>query len=193
MLSSDDMKELTCKQEHLQSLMHDRGADSTESYIELGLNQTALYLCQCLLADQPVLLPTLYKYFQSCIPKSIECPSKPRLLTYIGNEFGDLMSSVCHHRRIGRIFFRTNLDLYILLSHALGQNNQSHCDTSSINKGVSACADQVNKQVHKVSTYMVGQANNDDALIHLDKLIQHVHTISPELWDHISLLTQSGE
>lgn len=46
LLSSDYIiKELTCKREYLQSLMHGRVADSTKSYIELGLNQTALYLC----------------------------------------------------------------------------------------------------------------------------------------------------
>ena len=48
--------------------------------------------------------------------------------------------------------------------------------------------------MHKVAAYMVGQANKDDALTHaldVDKFIQHVRTISPELWDHISLLTQS--
>lgn len=122
MSSEDIIKELTCKQVHVQSSMHDHVVDSTESHIELALKKADLYLCQCLLADQAVLLPTLYKCFRSFLPKNIECPSKAQLLTYIGNEFGDFMSSVCHHRKIGRIFFQTKSDPHVLLPHALPVN-----------------------------------------------------------------------
>jgi len=93
----------------VHSSMHDHVVDSTESHIELALKKVALYLCQCLLADQAVLLPTLYKCFLSYLPRNIECPSKAQLLTYIGNEFGDLMSSVCHHRKIGLDFLSNKI------------------------------------------------------------------------------------
>jgi len=81
MPSEDIIKELTCKQVHVQSSTHDHVVDSTESHIDLALKKAALHLCQCLLADQAVLLPTLYKCFLSYLPKNIECSSKARLLT----------------------------------------------------------------------------------------------------------------
>jgi len=163
----------------VQSSMHDHVVDSTESHIELALKKADLYLCQCLLADQAVLLPTLYKCFRSFLPKNIECPSKAQLLTYIGNEFGDFMSSVCHHRKIGRIFFRTKSDPRSAPSCTASQHTSPN-DTQSVNQGhncVTACANQVNKQVHRVVSHMLGQAYKDDALIHgldVDRFIQHV-------------------
>ncbi len=190
MLSAEDVKELTCKLDHLQCTMQDHVITSTESYIELALIKTALHLCKCLLANQAMLLPTLYKHFLSNIPNSIEL----RLLTYVGNQFGDLMSSVCHHKKIGRIFFQTKSDPYVLLSHALGRHN-SQCDTDSVNqhhKCVNKCADQVNKQAHKVAAYMLRHAYKDDALIDaldVNCFIQHVCSVSPELWEHVCTLT----
>lgn len=188
-LSSEDViKELTCKQSCVQSYLHDHIPDCLDSGIEVALNKTVVYLCQCLLPDQAVLFPTLYKQFLSYLPESIECPSKARLLTYIGNEFGDLISSVCHHRKIGRIFFRTKSDPYVLLSHALASQHSPQCNAQSINQGsncVAACGDQVNKQVHHVASYMLGQAYKDDRLIlglDVDRFVQQVCVVSPKLW-----------
>ena len=75
--------------------------------------------------------------------------------------------------------------------------NTAHSATQSINQGsncVAACADQVNKQVHHVASYMLGQAYKNDRLIHgldVDRFVQKVCVVSPELWEDVHLLTQS--
>ena len=86
---------------------------------------------------------------------------------------------------MGRIFFRTKSDPYVLLPHALASQHNPQCDT--------ACADQVNRQVHQVASYMLSQAYKDDRLINgldVDKF-EHVCVVAPELWEHICSLTQS--
>ena len=58
------------------------------------------------------------------------------------------------------MFFRTKLDPYVLLSHAFASQHNQQCDTHSINEEnscVTACADQVNIQVHQVASYMLSQ------------------------------------
>ena len=40
------------------------------------------------------------------------------LLTFLGNEFGELLTSICVDRNISTIFHRTKADMYSLLSHA---------------------------------------------------------------------------
>ena len=51
------------------------------------------------------------------------CVSKSRLLTFLGNEFGELVTSTCADRSMGTVFHRTKADVYSLLSHALHANS----------------------------------------------------------------------
>ena len=43
-----------------------------------------------------------------------------RVLMFIGKELGDLMSSSCPCKRIGRLLYRNKCDPYVMLSHVLG-------------------------------------------------------------------------
>ena len=47
------------------------------------------------------------------------CTTKCRLLTYLGHEFGELLSSFCVDKKIGAVFHRTKADMQILLSQSL--------------------------------------------------------------------------
>ena len=64
--------------------------------------------------------------------------SKSRVLTYLGNEFGKLMTSFCHHKRIGTMFHRSSADPYVLLSNALAKQPHEGQDNTSqvLNNGV---------------------------------------------------------
>ena len=69
------------------------------------------------------------------------CVSKSRLLTFLGNEFGELLTSFCSDKRIGTVFHRTKADMQFLLSHSLYYNSScapisQDCDTSLLNTKV---------------------------------------------------------
>ena len=69
-------------------------------------------------------------------------------MTYIGNEFGGLISSRCCHKKIGRMFYRTKSDPFTLLSHALGMPEN--------NVQVKVTAEYLNKKVRDLSERMKG-------------------------------------
>ena len=46
------------------------------------------------------------------------CTSKSRLLTFLGNNFGELLTSFCVDRNIGTVFHRTKADIYYTILHA---------------------------------------------------------------------------
>ncbi len=105
----DELKEnLTqCKQSNDCSLRSD-----------FALLSTAVHLGDLMLCDKAVTFPKLYQKYCSFVSDS-PMP-RYRVLVYIGREFGDLMSSVCHYKRIGRIFYHTKCDPFVMLSNALG-------------------------------------------------------------------------
>ena len=76
----------------------------------------------------------MYDLFLSYLPAAIDqhvCVSKSHLLTYLGNEFGKLMTSFCHHRKTGTIFHRSGADPYMLLSNAFANQPQDIKDNTS--------------------------------------------------------------
>ncbi len=87
-----------------------------DSIIELDLLRTASYLCSELSNDHAVLFPQLYRkccsYLLEVTDENI-CISRGRVLSYLGNQFGDLLSSVCHNRKTGTIFYRTKADPFV--------------------------------------------------------------------------------
>jgi len=84
---------------------------------ELALKKAALYLCHCLLADRAVLLPTLYNY-QYMSKIELWKDTQYSLVGMKGSMTGDLMSSVCHHRKIGWISFEQNrIHMFCSLMH----------------------------------------------------------------------------
>ena len=48
---------------------------------------------------------------------------KSRLLTYLGNEFGELVTSFCVDRSSGIVFHRTKADMQSLIARALHTNS----------------------------------------------------------------------
>ena len=96
MLSSDEIvKELQEKQKHLEHSISELTSECGDSYIELALKKTALYICKLILNDRAVLFPGVYAKFCQFLPLTADNISKARVLTYIGNEFGNLLSSIC--------------------------------------------------------------------------------------------------
>lgn len=200
MLSSDDIiKELQEKERYLEHSVSELTSDSRDSHIELALKKTALYMCKLILNDHAVLFPAVYAKLRKFLPSMEDSVSKARLLTYIGNEFGSLMSSTCCHKRVGRIFFRSKSDPYILLSHALGSNtgvNQGdqHSQGENRYQGVNAYNDHLNTQVHLLVSHLISEANTDASLstaLDVEKFLKHVQCVAPDVWEHICLLTRS--
>ena len=63
------------------------------------------------------------------------------VLTFLGNEFGELLTSFCSDKRIGTVFHRTKADMQSLLSHSLCDNGSctpisQDCNTSLLNTNV---------------------------------------------------------
>lgn len=109
------------------------------------------------------------------------------------------MSSTCCHKRVGRIFFRSKSDPYILLSHALGSNtgvNQGdqHSQGENTYQGVNAYNDHLNTQVHLLVSHLISEANTDASLstaLDVEKFFKHVQCVAPDAWEHVCLLTHS--
>ena len=139
--------------------------------------------------------PGVYAKFCQFLPSTGDSISKLRVLTHIGNEFGNLLSSVCCHKKVGRIFFRTKSDPYTLLSHALGSNtgvNEGDQHPQGVN--TSAYTDHLNHQVHNLASHFISEAGSNTALstaLSVDKFISNVQHVAPDLWEHVHLLTRS--
>ena len=143
-LSSEAVvKELKQKQKFLEENISNFKVTNEDSLVTLALLHTALHLCKIVATDNPILFSDIYNHFHSLLPEPLHsdvCVSKSRVLTFIGNEFGDLLSSVCQSKRVGRIYFRTKSNPFDLLSHALEKNKSSsqmaapHSEDLNINK-----------------------------------------------------------
>ena len=88
--------------------------------------------------------------------------SKSRLLTFLGNKFGELLSSFCCNKKIGTIFHRTNADVHVLLSNALGSSN-TVTDTHH-----SQHSDTLNGSAHKLVRYLLSKAPEPGQSLVLD-------------------------
>ena len=85
-----------------------------------------------------------------------------RVLVYVGREFGNLLSMICRHDKIGRMLFRTNSDPFTMLSHALGVT-KTRCDETSIPmaRKVHDTALYLNEKVHTLSKLLIEQRKKD--------------------------------
>ena len=110
-LSSEAVvKELKQKQKLFEETILNFKVTDEDSLVILALLHTALHLCKVVAADNPILFTDIYNHFYSLLPQSLHCDicvSKSRVLTFIGNEFGNLLFSVCQSKRVGIIYFRT--------------------------------------------------------------------------------------
>lgn len=98
------------------------------------------------------MFPVVYKRFCSYLSNTSQSTisvSKARVLSFLGNEFGCLVSSVCSHRKIETMFYRTKSDPYALLSLALSEQSATADSTNA-----TTCADEyssyINGKVHKL-------------------------------------------
>ena len=72
------------------------------------------------------------------------CASKSMLLTFLGNEFGELLASFCVDRNIGIVFHRTKADMQSLISHTLHANGCCAAVSQAYH------ANSLNNQVHQL-------------------------------------------
>ncbi len=83
----------------------------------IALLSTAIYLGDLMLCDKAVTFPNLYQNYCSFV--DVSPLPRYRILVHMGREFGNLMSSVCYNKRIGRILYCKKCDPLVMLSHAL--------------------------------------------------------------------------
>ena len=144
-----------------------------------------LHACELVASDRPFLFPYIYRLFMQYVSDhdielSSVCVSKSRLLTFIGNEFGELLTTLCINKSIGIVFHRTNADMQSLLSHAFQSNN---C-TASLQ------AYHTNSQVHKLVNHQKSQSDDQSMKLAFDvEKYMYVDTvkymyITPEMWEH---------
>lgn len=161
--------------------------ETSKSAVQLALHKTALHVCRVVRSDRAVLFPDLYRLFLSHLPPNLEssvCISKYKLLTFIGSEFGDLIS-FCHNKRTGTIFHRTKADLSVLLSNALPKQSN---DPPDVNSG-----DHLNTSVHKLAKHFSSCFCDlsTSLILDLDAYINEVCSVAPELWDLVCTLTMT--
>ena len=115
------------------------------------------------------------------------CMSKSRLLTFLGNEFGELLTSFCVDRNVGTIFHRTKADMHTLLSHTLHANSSCTAVFQAYETNL------LNDQVHELVNHQKNESRDQSMKLafDVDKFIATVRSIAPELWEHVRKLTQS--
>ena len=92
------------------------------------LYRTALHACELLVSNRAFLFPTMYRHFMDDVAdEDVDitdvCVSKSKLLTFLGNEFGNLVSSFCVDKKVGTVFHRTKADMKTLLTYSLHTNS----------------------------------------------------------------------
>ena len=115
------------------------------------------------------------------------CTSKSRLLTFLGNEFGELLTSFCVDRNVGTIFHRTKADMRTLLSHTLHANSSCTAAFQAYETNL------LNHQVHELVNHQKSESRDQSMKLAFDveKFVATVRSIAPELWEHVCKLTQS--
>ena len=115
------------------------------------------------------------------------CVSKSRLLTFLGNEFGELITSFRVDRNIGIVFHRTKADMQSLITHALHASSCSAADSQAYH------TNSLNNQVHQLINHQKGQCSDQSMKLafDVDQFVGTVQSIAPDLWDHVCKLTQS--
>ncbi len=160
---------------------------------DFALVSTAVYLGDLMLCDKAVTFPNLYQKYCSFV--DVSPLPRYRVLVYISKEFGNLMSSVCHNKRIGRIFYRTKCDPLVMLSHAL-VTTKPDLDCSEENVSMSqtlrAVADYLNEKIMQLAQNLTASRKENpisDCSFDLEGFVEQV---DPELWDTFNRLTQSS-
>ena len=111
------------------------------------------------------------------------CVSKSRLLSFLGNEFGELLTSFCVNKSIGISSHRNKADMQSLISHSL--HASSGCANSQAYHTIS-----LNNQVHELANHQKTQSSDQSMKLafDVDQFVDTVKSIAPE---HVCDLTQS--
>ena len=194
MLASEDIiLNLKAKKEHLEKVVDEFEYITPEAsdIAECCLYKTALHVCELAASDRPFLFPTMYRKFMQHLSDydidfSEVCMSKSRLLTFLGNEFGELLT-FCVDRNVGTIFHRTKADMRTLLSHTLHANSSCTAAFQAYETNL------LNHQVHELVNHQKSESRDQSMKLafDVDKFVATVRSIAPELWEHVCKLTQS--
>ena len=96
--------------------------DESDSDFQLAILKTVIHVCSIMQLDRTILFSDIHEVFLQLLPAEMDLPvrtSKSRFVTFLGNEFGDLLTSFCHNKTVGIVFYRTKADPHALLSNAL--------------------------------------------------------------------------
>ena len=150
-----------------------------------------MHACELAASDPPFLFPAMYRQFMQHLSDydidfSEVCTSKSRLLTFLGNEFGALLT-FCVDRNVGTIFHRTKADIRTLLSHTLYANSSCTAAFQIYETNL------LNHQVHELVNHQKSESRDQSIKLafDVDKFVASICSIAPELWEHVCKLTQS--
>ena len=177
------LESLNVKVADLRCLAHDYQGGG-----EGALLNTALFLGEEMLADHALTFPMIYQKYISLLRKeSQEALPRYKVLLYIGKEFGDLLSSSCPCKRIGRLLYRTKCDPYVMLSYALGETKSDDSKTAPTFP-LKRVASYLNEKVHDLSSNIIAKHEEEPSIFNLDKFVS---SIPPDLWEMVNDLTLS--
>ena len=167
------------------------GTETTN--LQVALTKTTVYLAELLLGDKCITFPQIYRKFCLFLLIGSTPPSKCRVLSLVGSEVGEFMSSFCHHKKIGRVFYRTGADPFVLLSHAVGQANQRDGEQSALplSSPVRSAVDSLNNKLHQLADKLIKCRKDDPLCASKFDLESFVESVDLELWEGIVQLTKS--
>ena len=184
---------LNVKVGDLWSRVHE--CQTSGDHSERALLKTALFLGEEMLANHALTFPMIYQKYISLLTKeNREALPFPRykVLLYLGKEFGDLMSSSCPCKRIGRLLYRTKCDPYVMLSHALGETKSDDSKIAPTNSlPLKQVASYINEKVHDFSSSLIAKHDKAPVESCVFNLEEFVSSIPPDLWKMMNELTLS--
>ena len=104
------------------------------------------------------------------------CVSKSRLLTFLGNEFGNLLTSFCVDERVGTVFHTSKVDMQTLVSCTLYANHLCAANSPSVDTSF------LNRRVHEVIKHQKSQCSDRCMKLAFDvhKFVSTVRSLAPE-------------
>ena len=139
----------SCVEQLKGKMMHSCNEEVVD---EVALLKTCLYLGGIMLNDQAITFPCLYQHNCKASVTPVHLPQYC-VLVYVGREFGNLLSMICRHDKIGRMLFRTNSDPFTMLSHAVVMKPMA--------RKVHDTALYLNEKVHTLSKLLIEQRKKD--------------------------------
>ena len=101
----------------------------------------------------------------------------PTVDYFLGNEFGELLTSFCVDRSIGTVFHRTKAHIHSFLSHTL------HAKSSCTAASQAHHANLLNFQVHELVNHHKNETRDQSMKVafDVDKFVATVHSIATKI------------